>query len=87
MLVGIIAIAQLLIFRLLLKLQTHNIIGKDVDLREQFVVIPEPESFGKVVSVLLDFARVIEESVKNIALSRDVTRFLHAASLLVVTSL
>lgn len=78
MLLGVVAILQLLVYRFLLKLQSHELISKQVNLKESFVVTPEPHTVSVTVKVLGDFLRLTEERVKDIALSRDYVELFEA---------
>lgn len=87
MLTGIVAVIQLLGFRSLLKLQSHNFIGKDVNLTDISLLLPTADNIETLVRILMDLIRITEESVKEIAISRNLWHFLEASGILILFSM
>jgi len=71
MVIGIIAILQLLLFRVAKYMQKKGIAFSGTDLKEEFVVTPKPQTVSTIVHVVGDMFRLVEDSIKSLALSKD----------------
>mmetsp|Transcript_4460 Transcript_4460/g.5177 ORF Transcript_4460/g.5177 Transcript_4460/m.5177 type:complete len:192 (-) Transcript_4460:126-701(-) len=86
MVIGIIAILQLLLFRVAKYIQDKGIALSGVDLKKEFVVTPKPETVSTVVHVVGDMFRLVEETIKSLALSKDYLRLLEGFVTLIFVS-
>ena len=74
MVIGILAIAQLLLFRGAKYAQDKGLLFKGRDLKADFVLTPSPETMSTTVEIMGESFRLIEETIKELALSNDYVR-------------
>lgn len=85
-LVGSVAILQLVVYRFTAFLQDKGIAFDNVDLKQKIVLTPEPSSVSAAVDVSGDMVRIVEESIKDLSLTSDYFRLLEGFSTLLFLS-
>jgi len=84
--IGSCAILQLLVYRGAQFLQEKEMAFEDVDLREKFVLTPDPTAVSTAVLIVGDFFRISEESIKELSLTNDYFRLAQAFAILLFLS-
>jgi len=84
--IGSVAIIQLLAYRIATFLQSKEMAFDQVDLQQTIILTPTPHSVKAVVQVVGDFFLVVEESIKNIAITSDYLKILQGTSTLLFLS-